>query len=438
MNYTLDGLCAFLKSSVSAFHAVKNLGDLLEGAGYAPLRESGSWKLQPGGRYYVTRNQSSLIAFSVPERGFAPAMIVAAHSDSPVFRVKQRAELDGQGKYTLLNTERYGGMIMSTWLDRPLSVAGRVVARTQCGLESRLVNVDRDLVLIPNLAIHMNREVNEKGGLNARTDMPPLFGDAFARGGFEAAVAEAAGVAPEQIAGSDLYLYNRMAPSVWGPEGCYLSAPRLDDLECAYLAARAFTAAEGGYHINMVCVFDNEEVGSGTKQGADSTFLSDVIRRVAFSLGAGEEEICRALASSFMLSADNAHATHPNHPEYADPANQVFMNEGIVIKFNASQKYTTDGVSEAVFHRILERANVPCQHYANRSDLAGGSTLGNISGAHVSINTLDIGLAQLAMHSSYETAGVMDVEYMAQGIRTFYETEIACTADGDYTLSHRA
>ena len=434
MNYTLDGLCAFLKSSVSAFHAVKNLGDLLEGAGYAPLRESGSWKLQPGGRYYVTRNQSSLIAFSVPERGFAPAMIVAAHSDSPVFRVKQRAELDGQGKYTLLNTERYGGMIMSTWLDRPLSVAGRVVARTQRGLESRLVNVDRDLVLIPNLAIHMNREVNEKGGLNARTDMPPLFGDAPARGGFEAAVAEAAGVAPEQIAGSDLYLYNRMAPSVWGPEGCYLSAHRLDDLECAYAALCAFTEARAGAHMNLLCVFDNEEVGSGTRQGADSTFLQDVLARAAGALGAEGEEMRACLASSFMASADNAHALHPNHPEKSDPTNRPYMNEGVVVKFSANQKYTTDGVSNAAFCEICRRAGVPVQFFANRSDLAGGSTLGNISSAHVSIPAVDIGLAQLAMHSSYETAGTLDAQYMVRALTALYETELRAGDDGAFTL----
>ena len=434
MNDTLDGLCAFLKSSVSAFHAVKNLGDLLEGAGYAPLRESGSWKLQPGGRYYVTRNQSSLIAFSVPERGFAPAMIVAAHSDSPVFRVKQRAELDGQGKYTLLNTERYGGMIMSTWLDRPLSVAGRVVARTQCGLESRLVNVDRDLVLIPNLAIHLNREVNEKGGLNARTDMPPLFGDAPARGGFEAAVAEAAGVAPEQIAGSDLYLYNRMAPSDWGPEGCYLSAPRLDDLECAYAALCAFTEARAGAHMNLLCVFDNEEVGSGTRQGADSTFLQDVLARAAGALGAEGEEMRACLASSFMASADNAHALHPNHPEKSDPTNRPYMNEGVVVKFSANQKYTTDGVSNAAFCEICRRAGVPVQFFANRSDLAGGSTLGNISSAHVSIPAVDIGLAQLAMHSSYETAGTLDAQYMVRALTALYETELRAGDDGAFTL----
>ena len=434
MRYTLDGLCAFLQSSVSAFHAVSNIGRILEDANYIPLRESEQWALQPGGRYFVTRNQSSLIAFSVPERGFAPAMIVAAHSDSPVFRVKQRAELDAQGKYTLLNTERYGGMILSTWLDRPLSVAGRVVVRTQRGLESRLVNIDRDFILIPNLAIHMNREINDKGGLNARIDMPPLFGDSSARGGFEATVAGAAGVAPEQIAGSDLYLYNRMAPSVWGAEDCYLSAPRLDDLECAYTALCAFTEARTGEHMNLLCVFDNEEVGSGTRQGADSTFLRDVLTRAARALGADGEQLRACLASSFMVSADNAHALHPNHPEKSDPMNRPYMNEGVVVKFSANQKYTTDGVSNAVFCEICRRAGVPVQVFANRSDLAGGSTLGNISSAHVSIPAVDVGLAQLAMHSSYETAGTRDAQFMARALTALYETELRAEGDGAFTL----
>ena len=434
MRYTLDGLCAFLQSSVSAFHAVSNIGRILEDANYIPLREGEQWALQPGGRYFVTRNQSSLIAFSVPERGFAPAMAVAAHSDSPVFRVKQRAELDAQGKYTLLNTERYGGMILSTWLDRPLSVAGRVVVRTQRGLESRLVNIDRDFVLIPNLAIHMNREINDKGGLNARIDMPPLFGDSSARGGFEATVAGAAGVAPEQIAGSDLYLYNRMAPSVWGAEDCYLSAPRLDDLECAYTALCAFTEARAGEHMNLLCVFDNEEVGSGTRQGADSTFLRDVLTRAARALGADGEQLRACLASSFMVSADNAHALHPNHPEKSDPVNRPYMNEGVVVKFSANQKYTTDGVSNAVFCEICRRAGVPVQVFANRSDLVGGSTLGNISSAHVSIPAVDVGLAQLAMHSSYETAGTRDAQFMARALTALYETELRAEGDGAFTL----
>ena len=434
MRYTLDGLCAFLQSSVSAFHAVSNIGRILEDANYIPLREGEQWALQPGGRYFVTRNQSSLIAFSVPERGFAPAMAVAAHSDSPVFRVKQRAELDAQGKYTLLNTERYGGMILSTWLDRPLSVAGRVVVRTQRGLESRLVNIDRDFILIPNLAIHMNREINDKGGLNARIDMPPLFGDSSARGGFEATVAGAAGVAPEQIAGSDLYLYNRMAPSVWGAEDCYLSAPRLDDLECAYTALCAFTEARAGEHMNLLCVFDNEEVGSGTRQGADSTFLRDVLTRAARALGADGEQLRACLASSFMVSADNAHALHPNHPEKSDPVNRPYMNEGVVVKFSANQKYTTDGVSNAVFCEICRRAGVPVQVFANRSDLVGGSTLGNISSAHVSIPAVDVGLAQLAMHSSYETAGTRDAQFMARALTALYETELRAEGDGAFTL----
>ena len=434
MRYTLEGLCAFLQSSVSAFHAVQNIGRILEDAGYAPLRESEKWTLRPGGRYFVTRNQSSLIAFAVPECGFAPVVAVATHSDSPVFRVKPCAELDAQGRYTLLNTERYGGSILSTWLDRPLSVAGRVVVRTERGLESRLVNIDRDLLLIPNLAIHMNREVNDKGGLNARVDMPPLFGDASARDGFGAAVAEAASVAPEQIAGSDLYLYNRMAPSVWGPENCYLSAPRLDDLECTYTALCAFTGARTGEHMSLLCVFDNEEVGSGTRQGADSTFLQDVLTRAARALGADGEHLRACLASSFMVSADNAHALHPNHPEKSDPVNRPYMNEGVVVKFSANQKYTTDGVSGAVFSEICRRAKVPVQVFANRSDLPGGSTLGNISSAHVSIPTVDVGLAQLAMHSSYETAGTRDAQFMARALTALYETELRATDDGAFTL----
>lgn len=433
----IHDLLSFMEKAPTAFHAAEELRALLEAAGCIRLNESEKWRIEPGKKYVVTRNRSSVIAFSVPEKGFAPMQICAAHSDSPTFRIKENAELEAS-HYVKLDVEHYGGLIVNTWLDRPLSVAGRVLVKTEKGVETRLVNVARDLVLIPNVAIHMNRAINDGYKYNLAVDTMPLYGGASAKGSFKVLIAEAAGARAEDVVGSDLFLYNRMPATIWGANNEFVSSGRLDDLECAYLAARAFTAAECGDHINMVCVFDNEEVGSGTKQGADSTFLSDVIRRAAFSLGAGEEDICRALASSFMLSADNAHATHPNHPEYADPVNQVFMNEGIVIKFNASQKYTTDGVSEAVFHRILDRANVPCQHYANRSDLAGGSTLGNISGAHVSINTLDIGLAQLAMHSSYETAGVMDVEYMAQGIRAFYETEIACTADGDYTLSHRA
>ena len=434
MQYSIQGLSAFLRASSSAFHAVNAICAVLEKEGFIRLQESKKWAVQPGGKYFVTRNQSSVIAFTLPKSGFAPVQIVASHSDSPAFRIKQRAELDAAGKYVLLNTERYGGMILSTWLDRPLSVAGRVLVRTKTGLESRLVKIDRDLLLIPNLAIHMNRKVNENCKFNAQVDMMPLYGDASAKNSFEALIAEAAGVKPEQIAGSDLYLYNRMAPSVWGAKNCYISAPRLDDLECAFTSLCAFTQARTGRHINMYCAFDNEEVGSGTRQGADSGFLSDVLTRTACALNAGSETLCAALASSFMVSADNAHAVHPNHPEKSDATNRPCMNEGVVIKFSANQKYTTDGATNAVFAEICRRADVPVQYFSNRSDMPGGSTLGNISSGHVSIPSVDIGLAQLAMHSSYETAGAQDVEHMVRGLTAFYRTELRANGDGSYSM----
>ncbi|MBO4885529.1 MAG: M18 family aminopeptidase [Clostridia bacterium] len=430
----VNELFQFIENSPSAFHAADELSRMLDAAGYERLEESRPWQLRCGAGYYVTRNRSSVIAFFVPESGFGPFQMCASHGDSPTFKIKENAELEVRGKYIQLDVERYGGMIMSSWMDRPLSVAGRALVSTDKGVETRLVKVDRDLVMIPNVAIHMNREVNNGYKYNPASDTMPLFGLIGSKGQFREIIAGACGARAEDLVGCDLYLYSRMPGTVWGAQNEFLSCGRLDDLECAFTSMKAFIDAKPMGHINLCAVFDNEEVGSTTKQGAHSSFLSDVTRRIALALNAGEERYMTALSSSFMLSADNAHATHPNHPEYADPVNQVFMNEGIVIKFNANQKYTTDGVSEAVFHRILDAAGVPCQHYANRSDLAGGGTLGNISGSHVSINTLDIGLAQLAMHSSYETAGVKDVQYMIDGIRAFYETDILCAGDGNYDL----
>ncbi len=434
MQYTIDGLCGFLRKAVSSFHAVQEMTRILEEAGFTRLQEGQKWTLAPGGKYCFTRNCSSLIAFEIPKAGFAPICAVASHSDSPVFRIKQNAEIEVQGKYTLLNAERYGGMIMSTWMDRPLSVAGRVLIRNEHGLETRLVNLDRDTLIIPNLAIHMNREVNDSNRLNAQVDMQPLLGDITAKDSFMQMIAESADTDAESIIGSDLYLYNRMAPSIWGREGEYISAARLDDLECAYTSLCAFTEAEIGDHINCFCCFDNEEVGSGTRQGADSTLFYDALRRIASALCADGEDFRAALASSFMVSADNAHAMHPQHPEKYDQTNRVFMNEGVVIKFSANQKYTTDGISCALFADICRRADVPVQYFANRSDMVGGSTLGNISGAHVSIPTVDIGLAQLAMHSAYETAGTRDAAYMAKALQKCYESEIRTVFDGVYDL----
>ena len=431
-NQNARNLIAFIQKSPTAFHAIDTIQKEL--AGFTRLHEGEKWQLALGGKYYVTRNCSSIIAFTLPETPFDAFQLIASHSDSPTFKIKENAETQVRGHYVQLDTERYGGMIMSSWFDRPLSVAGRALVRTEQGLGTVLVNLDGDMAIIPTVAIHMNREVNNGYKFNPAVDTFPLWGSEAAKGTFRSQVAQAAGVREEDVLGTDLYLYNRMPGTVWGVKQEFVSAPRLDDIECAFCAVEAFKAAKPGKHANVCCVFDNEEVGSTTKQGADSSFLQDVLRRIVLSLGYGEEAYYTALANSFMLSADNAHAMHPNHPEYSDPENHAFMNQGIVIKFNANQKYTTDGVSEAVFHQICAKAGVPVQHYANRSDMPGGGTLGNISGSHVSINTLDIGLAQLAMHSCYETAGVRDIDYMIDGMRAFYETGIRCAEDGQYSL----
>ena len=432
--HSAESFIEFVKKSPTAFHAVAELSRMLEKNGYAPLEECANWSVLPGGKYYITRNRSALIAVNIPESGFAPYQIVASHSDSPTFKLKPACEDDVCGHYVRLNTEKYGGMLMSTWFDRPLSIAGRILVRTENGIETRLVNVDRDTVLIPNMPIHFNREINDGYKYNAQVDMLPLFGDETAHGELMKTVAESAGVSEEKIVGSDLFLYNRVPGCVWGANREFFSSGRIDDLECAYTSTEAFLSADPHQHINVLAVFDNEEVGSGTKQGADSSFLADVTARIAAAMGRTDSEYRAAIAGSFMVSADNAHAVHPNHPEKYDSGNRTYMNGGVVVKFNANQKYTTDGVSCAIFETICAQAGVPVQHFANRSDVAGGSTLGNIANTHTSMNTVDIGLAQLAMHSAYETAGCRDVEYMIQALKAFYETDVRVLCDGNFLI----
>lgn len=425
----------FVAQSPTAFHAVRALCGQLDRNGFTPLSEYDMWQLKPGGKYYVTRNQSALIAFTVPEGGFGPFRVAASHSDSPAFKLKPLCESAAAGHYIRLNVEKYGGMIMSSWLDRPLSIAGRVLVRTGDGLESRLVDLNRDAVLIPNLPIHFNRDVNTGYNFNPQVDLMPLYGDENAKGLLMKQVAQAAETEEEAIIGADLFLYSRTPGSVWGAQNEFFSCGRIDDLECAYTSMQAFLEAAQGQHVNLCAVFDNEEVGSGSKQGADSTFLRDVMTRIGTALGASDEAIRAAMAGGFMVSADNAHALHPNHPEKFDAQNTTFMNGGVVIKHNANQRYTTDGVSAALFTEICKRVNVPVQHFTNRSDLPGGSTLGNISNAQVSMNTVDIGLPQLAMHSIYETAGVRDIAYMTDALKAFYEMEIVMTGDGCFKLA---
>ena len=417
-------MTAFLKECYTAFHAVEKLGKECESHGYKRLRESESWEVLPGGKYYVTRNDSSILAFSVGTKLEDYSFnIAASHSDYPTFKIKENAQIEVNKKYMQLNTEGYGGMICSTWFDRPLSVAGRLVVKENDHFTTKLVNVDRDFVMIPSLAIHMNREVNDGYAFNKQVDTLPLFGGAECqKGDFKKLIAEAAGVSEESIYGSDLYLYNRQEPAVWGSKEEFISSAHLDDLQCAYASFQGFLQAGQENSVNVCVCFDNEEVGSGTKQGAGSTFLQDVLWRIHMGLGKPKEDYYRAVAGSFMLSADNAHAVHPNHPQKTDVGNCVYMNEGIVIKSHAGQKYTTDGVSLALFRDLCEKAQVPVQYFANRSDAAGGSTLGNISSAQVSLNAVDIGLAQLAMHSAYETAGVKDTYYMIEAMKRFFAT----------------
>lgn len=411
----------FIDKSPTCFQAVKNVCDMLTAAGFAELGEADEWKLEKGKGYFVTRNESSVIAFRIPEQlsGFH---IAAAHSDSPSFKVKESPESTVEEHYVRLNTEKYGGMILSTWLDRALSVAGRIAVNGEKGIETRLVNVDKDLLVIPNVAIHMNRDMNSGVAYNPQVDMLPLFADCSdgEKRSLMSCVAEAAGVNEEDIMGHDLFLYTREKGRLLGESGEFVLAPRLDDLQCAFSVAKAFAESVPQQYVSVCAVFDNEEVGSGTKQGADSTFLEDVLWRICEALGLSRSGYLRMLAGSFLISADNAHAVHPNHPEKADPTNRPYLNGGIVIKYHGSQKYTTDAVSAAKLKSLCKRAEVPFQTYANRSDIAGGSTLGNISTAHVSVSSVDIGLPQLAMHSAVETAGMRDTKYAVDMLKVFF------------------
>lgn len=433
MDELTRGLLDFLNASPSCYHAVENLARALTGAGYHRLWEEEPWTVSEGGKYFVIRGDSSLAAFQVPRRDFRGFMIAAGHSDSPTLKLRRQAELPSAGGCLRLSVEPYGGMVMRSWLDRPLSVAGRVLVREGNGIAARLVNVDRDLVVIPSVAIHMDRNVNKGTALDPAVDLPPLLGTGEDSGAFRRLVAETAGVPEEDIVSSELFLYPRTAATAFGAGEELIAAPRLDDLQCVFGCLQGFLAAEDSGSVPVLCVFNNEEVGSATRQGADSTFLTDVLERLAGALGVTGERYQAALANSFLVSADNAHAVHPAHPEYADKKEAPVLNGGVVIKYNASQRYTTDALSDAVFRQICREAEVPVQSYSNRADLPGGSTLGNISSSHLSIPTVDIGLPQLAMHAACEVAGVRDTEALARAM-TVYFSRSFCRREGAVTI----
>ena len=412
----------FMNTSPSGYHAVANLAAMLENAGYVRLLEQDAWDIQPGGKYYVGRGGTSVMAFRIPETVTGGFLMSASHSDRPNFKIKENAEL--VGAYTRLAVERYGGMLMAPWLDRPLGVAGRVLVETENGIQNKLLHIDRDLLMMPNVAIHMNRQANEGYKWNPAVDTIPLLGSKEAKGKWDVLLEQEAG---GKILGHDLYLYVRDKAKVWGIDNEYLSAQALDDLECAWACAQGFLNAEENGCINMLCVFDSEEVGSASVQGADSTLLSDMISRICAALGLDQK---RMLAKSFLVSADNGHAIHPNHPEFADPTNAPVLGGGVVLKYNATLRYCTDGLSAAIFRKVCQKAEVPVQTYCNRADVPGGSTLGCISLGHVSVPTVDIGLAQLAMHSCYETGAVADVAHLENAMAAYYSTTLNITPEG--------
>ncbi len=427
-------LIEFIEKSPDCYHTVENIKKELQLNGYTELFENEKWNVKNGGKYYVIRNLSSIIAFDVPNQEYQGIMVSSSHSDSPTYKIKQNPEISDEF-YTRINVEGYGGMIASTWTDRPLSVSGRVVVKTENGIKTKLVNVDKDLIVIPNMAIHLNRKVNDGYAYNPAKDMIPLFSGKKPAKKFTEIISENSNVDFKDILGYDLFLYNRTKGTIWGCDDEFFSSPRIDDVQCAYMTLKGFLKSKKTNALKLYCVFDNEEVGSGTKQGAKSTFFTDVLIRVNNSLGFDFEKLNIEISSGFMISADNGHAVHPNLQEFSDKTNKPIMNNGIIIKYNANQKYTTDAISDAMFRKICNTADIPYQTYSNRSDIAGGSTLGNLLNEKLSINTIDIGTAQLAMHSAYETAGVKDNYYLLEAMKAFFSTEIKVRGVGEYEIS---
>ena len=380
---TSQGLLDFVKQSPTSFHAVRTASEMLEKEGFVRLAESSAWDLEPDGKYYVTRNGSSLIAFCVPREKEAAFRLFCSHTDSPSFKVKEGPQLSGTAGYTKLNVEQYGGALRAPWFDRPLSLAGRVLVQTGNSIETRLVQIDRDLLMIPSLAIHMNREANEGMKYNVQTDLCPVFGDESAIESLRPLIAREMGVQEEAILSMDLFLYNRQRGTFIGANEEFLAAPRLDDLQCMYGSLIGFLNAPQHRAVSVYGAFDNEETGSESRQGAASTFLADVLTRINAARGGSQEDYFR--------------------------------------------KYTSDGRSASVLKLLCRHANVPYQMYTNRSDMAGGSTLGNISNTQVSLQAVDIGLPQLAMHSPYEMAGTKDTAYLIELTKEFYSCQLEVT-----------
>ena len=417
-------LLDYIAASPTAFHAVANAAAALDKAGFTALDMAEDWALNPGGKYYVTVNGTTLLAFRLSAGQPTGFMVTASHSDSPTFKLKP-GFTRRSGDYVQLNTERYGGAINASWFDRPLGVAGRVLmADVEGRISAQLVYPDRDLAIIPSVAPHLNSEANSGFKVNLNVDTFPLLAQANDP---DALMQQLLGSGDGgEVVGHDLYLVCRDRGAEVGTQGQFLCAPRLDDLACAFGCLEGFLQAEVNDAVNVYALFDNEEVGSATRQGAGSTLLATVLQRIASSCGC---DYARLLPQSFLVSADNAHAIHPNHPEFSDPKNAPQLNGGLVVKFNAAQRYTTDGVSAALFTQLCHKANVKLQTYANRSDLPGGTTLGGIATTHAPLRSVDIGLPQLAMHSCYETMGSADLAELVSAATALYSHSLRTTGE---------
>ncbi|MGM9827636.1 MAG: M18 family aminopeptidase [Muribaculaceae bacterium] len=424
----VNDLIKFLDKSVVNFWAADTVVKRLEADGFKYLDAADHWEIVPGGKYYTTQNSSAVFAFVA---GTAPNggafRIISAHSDSPCFRVKPNCEMVSDGRMLKLNTEVYGGPIMYTWFDRPLSLAGRVILRSDDPLHpcTRLVRFAKPMLTIPHLAIHFNREVNEGNKLSRQKDMLPVVGrlpeGEQAEGWLTRQIAKELNVAVEDILDYDVSLYDTTGACIVGAYDDFITSGRIDDLSMVHAAMSALLNAKAGCPDTCVmAVFDNEETGSGTKQGAASPILDYMLRRINIALGGGEEDYMRAVAKSFMVSADNAHGVHPNYIEKQDPTNHPVLGNGPVIKINARCKYMTDADSAAVFAEICRKADVPVQYFVNHSDVLGGSTLGNILTSQIPLRGVDMGAAIWAMHSARETASVRDHEYIVRAFTQFF------------------
>lgn len=422
-------LIDFIHESPTNFHAVLNIKKQLTEQGFKQLFSGEAWHIEQGGKYFVTKNHSSLYAFipgegNIAEEGFK---LICAHSDSPTFRIKPDAEMLVEGKYLKLNTEVYGGPIMYTWFDRPLSMAGRVMIKSDKPLKpaTQFVNFKRPILIIPHLAYHFNRAVNDQGNpLSKQKDMLPVLGmvnEKFEKDNFLLKlIAAEMQISPEEILDFDLTLYEYEKGTLAGLDEEFISSGKLDDLAMVHAGLKALINSKPCRKTKVLAIFDNEEVGSGTKQGAGSPILRTILERTVFSLGGSQEDLYRAIHNSFMISADMAHALHPNYAEKHDPTNHPVMNGGPVIKINANQKYVTDSDSAAVFETICNMAEVPYQKFVNHSDMAGGSTLGNILLSQMEMRGVDIGNPMWGMHSVRETAGTLDHEYVIKAFTTYY------------------